>query len=53
MLTAVSLLQIGRGELIRCRTLLTEAEDDARARSAQTVFGALRCPKHLIRLRLP
>ena len=39
----------GRAELIRCPTLLTEAEDDARARSARTVFGALRRPKDLIR----
>jgi pimeloyl-ACP methyl ester carboxylesterase len=39
----------GRAELIRCPTLLTMAENDPRAGSAQQVHDALRCPRTLIR----
>ncbi len=39
----------GRAELIRCPTLITHAEDDPLASSAQELFDALRCPKTLIR----
>ena len=38
-----------RAALIRCPTLITHAEDDPLAASAQTFFDALRCPKELIR----
>jgi alpha-beta hydrolase superfamily lysophospholipase len=38
-----------RAELIRCPTLITLAEDDPLAASAQTFFDALRCPKELVR----
>jgi alpha-beta hydrolase superfamily lysophospholipase len=39
----------GRAELIRCPTLITQAEDDPLAASAQDIFDALRCPKALVR----
>jgi pimeloyl-ACP methyl ester carboxylesterase len=39
----------GRAELIRCPTLITHAEDDPLAASAQDLFDALRCPKALVR----
>jgi alpha-beta hydrolase superfamily lysophospholipase len=39
----------GRAELIRCPTLITQAEDDPLASSAQDLFDALRCPKTLVR----
>ena len=39
----------GRAELIRCPTLITHAEDDPLASSAQELFDALRCPKTLVR----
>jgi alpha-beta hydrolase superfamily lysophospholipase len=39
----------GRAELIRCPTLITHAEDDPLASSAQELFDALRCPKTLTR----
>ena len=39
----------GRAELIRCPTLITQAESDPLAASAQDVFEALRCPKALVR----
>jgi alpha-beta hydrolase superfamily lysophospholipase len=39
----------GRAELIRCPTLITHAEDDPLASSAQELFDALRCPKALAR----
>jgi acetyl esterase/lipase len=38
-----------RAALIRCPTLITHAEDDPLAASAQTFFDALRCPKELVR----
>jgi len=38
-----------RAALIRCPTLITHAEDDPLAASAETFFDALRCPKELIR----
>jgi hypothetical protein len=38
----------GRAELIRCPTLLTAAEKDPLAASAQAFFDALRCPKTLL-----
>lgn len=38
-----------RAELIRCPTLVTHAEDDPLAASAQNLFEALRCPKELVR----
>jgi alpha-beta hydrolase superfamily lysophospholipase len=38
----------GRAELIRCPTLLTMAEHDPLAASAQAFFDALRCPKTLL-----
>jgi alpha-beta hydrolase superfamily lysophospholipase len=39
----------GRAELIRCPTLITHAEADPLASSAQELFDALRCPKTLVR----
>ncbi len=39
----------GRAELIRCPTLVTMAENDALASTAQALFDALCCPKELIR----
>jgi alpha-beta hydrolase superfamily lysophospholipase len=39
----------GRGELIRCPTLLTTAESDPLGTTAQVLFDRLRCPKALIR----
>jgi pimeloyl-ACP methyl ester carboxylesterase len=39
----------GRVDLIRCPTLVTLAEQDRLAASAQRMFDALRCPKDLIR----
>jgi alpha-beta hydrolase superfamily lysophospholipase len=39
----------GRAELIRCPTLITQAENDPLAASAQDLFEALRCPKALVR----
>jgi alpha-beta hydrolase superfamily lysophospholipase len=39
----------GRADLIKCPTLLTAAESDTRAGSAQEFFDALQCPKQLIR----
>jgi pimeloyl-ACP methyl ester carboxylesterase len=39
----------GRAELIRCPTLITQAESDPLAASAQDLFEALRCPKALVR----
>jgi pimeloyl-ACP methyl ester carboxylesterase len=39
----------GRAELIRCPTLITHAEDDPLASSAQELFDALQCPKTLLR----
>ncbi len=33
----------------RCPTLLTSAENDARSRTAETVFAELTCPKTLLR----
>jgi pimeloyl-ACP methyl ester carboxylesterase len=39
----------GRAQLIRCPTLVTHAEDDPLAASAQKLFDALRCPKALAR----
>jgi alpha-beta hydrolase superfamily lysophospholipase len=39
----------GRVELIRCPTLITQAENDPLAASAQDLFEALRCPKALVR----
>jgi pimeloyl-ACP methyl ester carboxylesterase len=39
----------GRVESVRCPTLLTVAEKDGRAASAQEVYDALRCPKTLMR----
>lgn len=38
-----------RAQLIRCPTLLTQAEDDERAAGAGGFFEALRCPKTLLR----
>jgi alpha-beta hydrolase superfamily lysophospholipase len=38
-----------RAALIRCPTLITQAQDDPLAASAQTLFEALRCPKELVR----
>ena len=38
-----------RAELIRCPMLVTHAEDDPLAASAQNLFEALRCPKELVR----
>jgi hypothetical protein len=38
-----------RVELIRCPTLVTQAEEDPLAASAPAFFEALRCPKELIR----
>ena len=38
----------GRAELIRCPTLITHAQDDPLASSAQELFDALRCPKTLL-----
>jgi pimeloyl-ACP methyl ester carboxylesterase len=39
----------GRAEAIRCPTLLTAAENDPLAKSAQTFFDALTCQKRLVR----
>lgn len=39
----------GRLESIRCPALLTHAEDDRLARSAEQVYEALTCPKALLR----
>lgn len=39
----------GRAELIRCPTLITHAENDNLASDAEFMFGALRCPKTLLR----
>ena len=39
----------GRAELIRCPTLITQAQDDPLASSARDLFDALRCPKALVR----
>jgi len=39
----------GRAELIRCPTLLTFAENDVLASTAEAFFGKLQCPKKLIR----
>jgi alpha-beta hydrolase superfamily lysophospholipase len=39
----------GRAQDIRCPTLITHAEDDPLAGSAQAFFDALRCPKDIIR----
>jgi alpha-beta hydrolase superfamily lysophospholipase len=38
----------GRAEQIACPTLVTKAENDARAGSADGVFAALRCSKEII-----
>ena len=38
-----------RAELIRCPTLITQAENDALAADAGAFFEALRCPKTLLR----
>jgi alpha-beta hydrolase superfamily lysophospholipase len=38
-----------RAERIRCPTLITHAQDDPLAASAQMLFETLRCPKELIR----
>ena len=38
-----------RAELIRCPTLITQAEKDPVAAGAATFFDALRCPKTLLR----
>jgi alpha-beta hydrolase superfamily lysophospholipase len=39
----------GRAALIRCPTLITQAEDDPLGASAPAFFEALRCPKAFIR----
>jgi alpha-beta hydrolase superfamily lysophospholipase len=39
----------GRGDLIRCPTLITQAENDPLGASAPAFFEALRCPKDFIR----
>jgi alpha-beta hydrolase superfamily lysophospholipase len=39
----------GRAELIRCPTLITQAENDPLAADAGAFFDALRCPKTLLR----
>lgn len=39
----------GRAELIRCPTLITQAEGDILAAGASAFFEALRCPKTLLR----
>lgn len=39
----------GRAELIRCPTLITQAENDALSAGAEAFFDALRCPKTLMR----
>lgn len=39
----------GRAEAIRCPTLLTAAENDPLARGAEKLYGALKCPKTLIK----
>lgn len=39
----------GRAELIRCPTLITQAENDPLAAGADGFFDALRCPKALLR----
>lgn len=39
----------GRAELIRCPTLLTQAENDVLGAGAGAFFDALRCPKTLLR----
>jgi hypothetical protein len=39
----------GRAELIRCPTLLTQAENDALSGDAGAFFEALCCPKTLMR----
>ncbi|TDH61114.1 alpha/beta fold hydrolase [Dankookia rubra] len=39
----------GRAALIRCPTLITQAEDDALAAGAGAFLEALRCPKTLLR----
>lgn len=39
----------GRAELIRCPTLITQAENDPLAAGADGFFDALRCPKTLLR----
>jgi alpha-beta hydrolase superfamily lysophospholipase len=38
----------GRAELIRCPTLITQAENDALAADAGTLYVALKCPKTLM-----
>jgi alpha-beta hydrolase superfamily lysophospholipase len=39
----------GRAELIRCPTLITQAENDSLSASASSFFDTLRCPKTLLR----
>lgn len=39
----------GRAERITCPTLITQAEEDALAAGAGSLFAALRCPKTLLR----
>ena len=39
----------GRAELIRCPTLITQAENDPLAAGADAFYDALRCPKTLLR----
>lgn len=41
----------GRAELIRCPTLVTHAENDPLAASAQALFDTLRCRKEIVRFR--
>jgi alpha-beta hydrolase superfamily lysophospholipase len=38
----------GRAELIKCPTLITQAENDTLAAGAGAFFDALRCPKTLL-----
>ena len=40
---------MGRAELIRCPTLITQAENDALSSDAGAFFDKLRCPKTLMR----
>ena len=40
---------VDRAELIRCPTLITQAENDPLAAGADAFYDALRCPKTLLR----